>query len=46
MGEGSSALNLGAGIRALEPALKLLPLSISSSAQDSLCYGHVSAVAH
>lgn len=41
MGESSSTVNLGVSIRALEPALKLLSLSISSSAQDSLSYGHV-----
>lgn len=41
MGKSSSAVNLGVGIRALEPALKLLSMCISSSAQDSLSYGHV-----
>lgn len=41
MGEGSSTVNIGVGIRALEQALKLLSLSISSSAQDGLSCGHV-----
>lgn len=41
MGEGSSTVDLGVSIRALEQALKLLSLSISSSARGNLSYGHV-----
>lgn len=46
MGEGSSTVDLGVSIRALGQALKLLSLSIFSSAQDNLSCGHVQTVAH
>jgi len=46
MGEGSFTVDLGVSIRALEQALKPLSLSIFSSAQDNLSYGHVQTVAH
>ena len=44
--EGSSTVDLGVSIKAPEKALKLLSLSIFSSAQDNLSYGHVQTVAH
>lgn len=46
MAEGSSTVDLGVSIKAPEKALKLLSLSIFSSAQDNLSYGHVQTVAH